>query len=292
MFETLLSLLFASTIGSHSPTQTVDPVVPKFDDRSLLSVTTIPVRHEDAVAPTGLSAKGIIGVDLESQALLFQSGAYSRLPIASLTKLMTAYIVLTQNRPDDIVTVSAHAAGTGGSRMGLWSGEQIKLNNLLYGMLLNSGNDAAVALAEFNAGSESAFVEKMNQYAKDLGMDTTLYHDATGLNPQNMSSARDLALLSAYLAKNDRIRQIAVQNEARVQNENGSFHQLKNTNELLGKFGVKGLKTGKTPEAGECLITLAENPSGHEIITVMLGSEHRFPETQSVLEWIYNSYIW
>ncbi len=291
MFETLLSLLFASTIGSHMATQEVVPIH-QFDDRILLSVTKVPLRHEEAVAPSDFSARGIISVDLESQALLFQSGAHNRLPIASLTKLMTAYIVLTENQPEDIVTVSAHAAGTGGSRMGLWSGEKIKLNNLLYGMLLNSGNDSAVALAEFNAGSEQAFVEKMNQRAKDLGMETTVYRDSTGLNPENMSSARDLALLTAYLSKNDRIRQIAVQNEARVQNETGSFHQLKNTNELLGKLGVKGLKTGKTPEAGECLITLAENPDGHEIITVMLGSGARFAETQKMLEWIYNSYTW
>ncbi len=292
MFQSLISLLLASTLSLAS---SVSGLADQnfFDDSALLSVSPIPVQQEEFVAPGYMSASAIIAVDLESQSVLHEKNSQLRLPIASLTKLMTAYVILEENDPDDIVTISSNAANTIGSSMGLYSGEQISVKNLLYGLLIESGNDAAVALAEFNAGSELAFVEKMNEKTTELGMYNTVYANTTGLDSSiAYSSARDLALLSSHLAHDPNIREIVHNQTASVSSTNGYIHELTNTNILLGELGIKGLKTGKTPIAGECLITLAETTDGHEIITVILGSGNRFGDTRTLVDWIYRAYIW
>jgi serine-type D-Ala-D-Ala carboxypeptidase (penicillin-binding protein 5/6) len=292
MFQSLISLLLASTLSLASSASGL-VAQDSFDDSTLLSVAPIPTQLEEYVAPGYMSAAAVIATDLESQSVLYESNSSARLPIASLTKLMTAFVILEENDTDDIVTVSSNAASTVGSSMGLYNGEQITIKNLLYGLLIESGNDSAVALAEYNAGSESAFVTKMNQKARELGMYNTNYANTTGLDSSvAYSSARDLALLSSHLAHDPSIREIVRQQSATVSNLAGTTHTLTSTNILLGQYGIKGLKTGKTPVAGECLITLAETPDGHEIITVVLGSGNRFTDSSTLVDWIYRAYIW
>ncbi|MBI4127414.1 D-alanyl-D-alanine carboxypeptidase [Candidatus Peregrinibacteria bacterium] len=282
MFKSLLSLLLASTMGFGN----YGPHV--FDDSTLLSVASIPVQKTEMVAPAPISAKAVIAIDLESQTVLFRQNSDLKLPIASLTKLMTAYIALNEEDPDALVTISANAAATLGSRMGLRSGEQITVKNLLYGLLIASGNDAAVALAEYNAGDERNFVKKMNQKARQIGLDQTQYANSTGLdNGESYSTPHDLALLASYLIRDDTIREIVSLKTADV-----SGHKLESTNTLLGQMGIKGIKTGFTEAAGECLATLAVNPSGKEILIVVLGSTDRFYDTKILLDWIYRAYIW
>ncbi len=240
------------------------------------------------VSPAAISASASIAIDLESQTILFKKNSDLKLPIASLTKLMTAYITLDEEDPDAIVTVSANAAAMSGSRMGLKSGEKITVKNLLYGLLIPSGNDAAVALAEYNAGTEKNFVKKMNAKAKLLGLDQTQYTNSTGLdNGESYSTPHDLALLASYLIHDNTIRQIVNLKEAEI-----AGHKLENTNTLLGQMGIKGIKTGRTDAAGECLVTLADNPSGKEVLIVVLGSHDRFYDTKILLDWIYRAYIW
>lgn len=290
MFQSLLSLLLASSLslGSVAGTNTVN-----FDDKTLLSVSSMPTRQEEYIAPADMSGLNILAVDLETQAILYEKNSMTRVPIASLTKLMTAALVLEENDPSAIVTVSSNAASATGSRMGLYSGEQISVRNLLYGLLIESGNDAALALAEYNAGSEKAFIEKMNAMADKLGLDDTHYKNANGLDVSGAySSARDLAALTTHLLKDDSIREIVNQSKVTVSSETGDQHELVNTNILLGQDGIKGFKTGTTPLAGECLIALAESPDGHEILSVVLGSNSRFVDTKILVDWIYRAYVW
>lgn len=291
MFQSLLSLLLASslTLGAS----TTDENAQLFDDKTLLSVSPIPIQQEEYLEPASMSGISILAIDLETQAILYEKNAMERVPIASLTKLMTAAILLEENDPNDIVTVSQNAASATGSRMGLYAGEQVSVRNLLYGLMIESGNDAALALAEHNAGSESAFIEKMNSNAKKLGLEDTYYKNANGLDVAGAySSARDLAALSSHILQDDSIREMVNQSSITVSSESGDEHELLNTNILLGQMGIKGFKTGKTPLAGECLITLAETPDGHEILTVVLGSNNRFADTKILVDWIYRAYVW
>lgn len=289
MFQSLLSLLLASTLSFSF----VSNEAPDFDAKTLLSVSPLPVRSEELVSPGEIGADSALAIDLETQSILYEKNSYTRLPIASLTKLMTAYIVLKENDPSSIVTVSAHAAGTEGSRMGLSTGEAISVRNLLYGLLIESGNDAAVALAEFNAGDEASFIKKMNDEAKLLGLENTHYTNTTGLDSSSAySTSHDLLMLSSHLLQDEGVREIVQHSTYEVSSENGTIHKLSNTNILLGQLGIQGLKTGKTPLAGECLITLAKTEQGHEILTVVLGSENRFIDTKILVDWIYRAYTW
>ena len=290
MFQSLLSFLLASTLSIAS----ISAEIPNagFNDASLLSVASIPAQEETLIEPGYMSALGVIGFDVDSHTVLWEKNSQVQRPIASLTKLMTAYIIFVENDINTVVTVSENAAATTGSSMGLYSGETITVRNLLYGMLIDSGNDSAVALAEFNSGSESAFVVKMNAMAQQLSLSSTSYQDSTGLNSKNVSSPHDLAILSAYLIQDQNIRDIVKLSSTEVSSTDGYIHQLTNTNILLGILGVKGLKTGRTPAAGECLITLAESPDGHEVITVVLGSQNRFADTKLFIDRIYRAFNW
>ena len=187
MIHSLLSLLFASTLQGDPSAHFVAPKA--FDESSLISVTPLPVKDPAFVQPGAMSAATAFAVDIDSQAVLFKKNADTQVHIASITKLMTAALVLDENNPDDIVTVSQNAASTPGSRMGLSTGEQISIAQLLHGLLIESGNDAAVALAEYNAGSTAQFVEKMNAKAKELGLNNTRYVNPTGLDSEKIGRA-------------------------------------------------------------------------------------------------------
>jgi len=291
MIHSLLSLLFASTLQGGPSASFTTPKA--FDESSLISVMPLPVKDPAFVQPGAMSATTAFAVDVDSQAVLFKKDADVRVHIASITKLMTAALVLDENNPDDIVTVSQNAASTPGSRMGLSAGEQISIAQLLHGLLIESGNDAAVALAEYNAGSTAQFVEKMNSKAKELGLNNTRYVNPTGLDSESAySSARDVALLASHLVEDPNIQAIVKLKEVELTSQSGQVHKLKSTNVLLGELGIKGLKTGTTTLAGECLVSFAKSPSGHDIVTVVLGSKNRFSDTRTLVEWIYNAYHW
>ena len=124
-------------------------------------------------------------------------------------------------------------------------------------------------------------------------MYNTNYANTTGLDSSvAYSSARDLALLSSHLVRNPSIKEIVRYQSADVTSLSGTSHHLESTNILLGQYGVKGLKTGRTPAAGQCFISYAESPSGNEVITVVLGSGNRFGDTSTLLDWIYRAYTW
>lgn len=288
MIQSLFSFLIAHQL--HMAPSNVSFEDKLHADTELISVAELPQKHLEILPPPPVSAQAVYILDLESHSILHESGSETKRPIASLTKLMTAYIALKENDPQSIVKVSENAAQQEGSSMNLYSGEAITLKNLIFGALIESGNDAATSIAEFNSGNTTAFVDKMNQTAYQLGLENTVYKNPTGLDAEGAySTARDLALLSKVLLENAAFREIVNIDQIKVYSEDGDQHLLINTNILLGENGIKGIKTGTTSTAGECLVSLTE-VNGRDVLIVVLGSEQRFQDTRALLEWTKNSY--
>lgn len=238
--------------------------------------------------PDLISAKAALAIDLDTQMSLFEKSPDLRLPIASLSKLMTALVILDENDLQEAVTISADVNQTEGSRIWLYPGEQITVENLLKGMLIQSGNDAATELAKYNSGTTRAFSEKMNQKAFYLGLQNSHFLDPAGLDDvNNYSSAHDLALISKHILKYDFVRKIVATRLTSVFSTDGKLeHKLENTNKMLELiWGAKGLKTGTTEIAGQCLITLLD-VHGNEILIIILGSENRYQDTEKILEYL------
>ncbi|MFH1284312.1 MAG: D-alanyl-D-alanine carboxypeptidase family protein [Candidatus Peregrinibacteria bacterium] len=262
---------------------------------TMTSSQRIPVKNLKFIAPI-VDAKATIIVDLDTGTVLYEKNADARLPIASITKLMTAFIITEDDRLNETVTISENAANTEGSNMFLRGGEIMALENLFYGVMINSANDAAVALAEHNSGTVDSFVKKMNEKAQELGLSNTHYSNPIGLDtPNNYSSARDLAKLGREVYKNQFIKHAVELKELEVKSVDGKYvHALKSTNELLENefFHVKGLKTGSTDLAGLCFVSIAESDEGNEILTVVLNSPDRFRETKILIDWAFRAYNW
>ena len=195
--------------------------------------------------------------------------------MASTTKIMSAVIIVENCNLEDIVTVTAKAAGVGGSRLGLHTDDKISVNDLLYGLMLRSGNDAAVALAIHTAGSVEEFANLMNQKAEVLGLTNTHFVSPHGLdNSEHYTTAYELAKITDYALKNETIAKI-VKTKTTTISINGNPMQISNTNELLGNVeGVYGVKTGFTNNAGRCLVTSVKR-GDMDLIIVVLGADTR-----------------
>ncbi len=290
MLNGLLSLLIAGNLSASNVNVKSD--LSTFDDRKLLKVEPLP-QQKEYILPDDVSAKSVFIIDLKSKSRLYTYNEEAKRPIASLTKLMTADIILEENDLSAIVKINSQAANSIGSKMGLSDGEEISVKDLLKGMLINSGNDAATALAIYNAGDVMTFVNKMNEHAALLGMKNTIYKNPTGLDSNGaVSTAYDQGLLASHLLDDDLIRTFINIQSTEVLSESGNIHTLQNTNKLLGEMGVKGMKTGRTDAAGECLITLSESPDGNEVLTIVLGSQRRFKDTKTLLDWVYQTFTW
>ena len=195
--------------------------------------------------------------------------------MASTTKIMSAVIIVENCNLEDIVTVTEKAAGVGGSRLGLHTDDKISVNDLLYGLMLRSGNDAAVAFAIHTAGSVEEFANLMNQKAEVLGLTNTHFVSPHGLdNSEHYTTAYELAKITDYALKNETIAKI-VKTKTTTISINGNPMQINNTNELLGNVeGVYGVKTGFTNNAGRCLVTSVKR-GDMDLIIVVLGADTR-----------------
>ena len=258
-----------------------------------LESNAMPVKKGDSIGPV-VEAKSVYSVDITSGTPLFARDIFTRRSVASIAKLITAMVILDAHNPKEVVTVSTAAASQEGSRMWLRAGEEITVENLITGMLVNSGNDAALALAEYDAGSESAFVKKMNAKAVQLGLRDSHFSNAKGFDEAtNYSTAFDTMLFSRAALSYPFIRTVVKIKKGEVASTDGVLkHKLESTNELLDNphFQIMGLKTGRTPEAGESFVALVKAPKNHEILSVMLGSPSRFKETEVVLDWIFRNF--
>ncbi|MCK4520408.1 D-alanyl-D-alanine carboxypeptidase [Candidatus Parcubacteria bacterium] len=259
-----------------------------------------------------ISAKSAISVWVGSQKrqkVLFQKNASEKLPIASLTKIMTAFITLKNYRPEQELIITKEAIQQEEEKGNLKQGEVLSVKNLLHIILIESSNDAAYALAEGKiVGQEECigeekFVEMMNLKVKDLDLESTHFFNPTGVDedkPENFSkhysTSQDLAKLSKYILNNyPEIFEISSKTSYEVFNVDGSLHHFipANTNELLSdsewQRKIIGSKTGWTPEAQGCLILVFKKGHGY-MINVILGSEDRFEEMKKLINWVEKNY--
>ncbi len=240
------------------------------------------------------TARSVLLIEADSMNRLYSYNANLKLPMASLTKLMTALIIIENHNLDDVVTISKISSITEGSTMHLQYDEEVTVQQLLKGLLMNSGNDAAVALAEYHSGTVYKFVNEMNIRAKELFMTQTHFVNPHGLDSSvHYASASDLIILAKKLWKYDEIKKIVdtkfdtvfayKKNELQYENDIQIEHQLKNTNKLLGTiFQVHGMKTGTTPNAGQCLMLVVERRNKFYFL-VLLGSADRYQDARNIL---------
>jgi len=238
-------------------------------------------------------SKHAIVIERSTLTVLFEKDGYSQTPMASTTKIMTAIIAIENSDPSDMVTISSKAANTGGSTLGIKKNSKLTMETLLYGLLMRSGNDCAVAIAEYISGSIPEFSKLMNQKAKDLTLNNTHFVTPHGLDAtEHYTTAYDLALLTNYALKNETFSKI-VNTKTTTIIMDGYEKNISNTHELLGYInGVYGVKTGFTGNAGRCLIT-ACNRNNLDIIIVILGADTkkiRTTDTINIINYIYNNF--
>lgn len=258
-----------------------------------LAESKAPIKIGESIAPV-IEARSVYAIDLATGTPLFVRDIFTRRPIASVAKLVTAMVILDSHDISEVLTVSKGAVSQEGSRMWLQEGETITVEATLKGLLVNSGNDAAYALAQFDSGSSAAFIEKMNAKALSLGLRDTHFSNVMGFDERdNYSTAFDTMLFSrAALAYPTILQTVSIQ-KGEVTSVNGKIrHILESTNELLLSpyFKIRGLKTGRTPRAGQTFVALAELNGGHEVLTIVLDSPNRFKETTILLDWIVRNF--
>lgn len=247
---------------------------------------------ESATTPTeeikfpNTNSRACVIIDRNTNAVLYGKNENQKRKMASTTKIMTATIIIENCNLNETVEISKKAAGTGGSRLGLKAGDKITIRDLLYGLMMRSGNDSAVALAEYAGGSIEGFAKKMNQKASDLGLNNTHFETPHGLDSdEHYTTAYELALLSNYALNNKIFAQIVGTKEYTI-TINGYPKQLSNTNELLGNLdGVYGIKTGFTNGANRCLVTACKK-NNMDIICVVLGADTKNFRTQDSVKLI------
>lgn len=244
-----------------------------------------------------VKALGAVLMEAESGRVLWEKNAEAPLPNASTTKIMTCLIALESGMLDDTVTVSPNAASKPETRMGLSAGEKIKLRDLLYPMMLESANDAAVAVAEHIAGSEEEFCDMMDERAIEIGATDTDFETANGLDRDgHHSTAMDMARITAYALENEDFREIISAPSAMVKSDRRTY-TVANKDRLLKEYdGAIGVKTGFTGLAGQCFVGAAKR-DGMTLISVVLGSgwgssgkERKWIDTKNLLNYGFENF--
>lgn len=259
----------------------------------------IPVVKAEEIEDLAPNAKSAIMIEASTGEILFQKNAYEKLPPASMTKMMSILLILEEIEKgnlkwDDEVVASETAASMGGSQIFLEAGEKMTVTELLKGISIASGNDATVAMAEKIAGTEEAFVKRMNERAKTLGLKNTHFVNSTGLDIDNhYSSAYDMSLIAKELVKHDKILEFTGTYEEYLRKDSDNPFWLVNTNRLVRFYkGVDGLKTGYTSSAGYCLTATAKRED-MRLITVVMNepdTSKRSSDTTKMLDYGYNVY--
>ncbi len=258
-----------------------------------------------------LTSKTAFVFDSSRNKILFQkNGIFDARPIASLTKLMTALVVLDNADLNSNFYVSNQAIATYGEMGNLRADEELSVKSLLAALLIESSNDAAVALAqnigakilnetkngknEFSENSQKIFIQLMNKKASQMKLKNTSFFDPSGLEAQNQSCAWDIAQMLKTVLSYPVLRDIMQTQETDILSADGRYnHHLTNTNKLLNLPDVIGGKTGYTEEAGNCMTLAAKTPDNQEmLLIVVMGADDRMAETKTLLEWTKKAYLW
>ena len=227
-----------------------------------------------------------IAMEVQTGKVLTESGADLKLPMASTTKIMTALIIAEDCDLDEVFTVHDEAVGVEGSSIYLKKGEKIDVRDLLYGLMLRSGNDSAAALAIHHSGSIEKFAEKMNERAKQLGATSTNFKNPSGLpDSQHYTTARDLCKIACAAMKNKIFKEVVG-----TKNYEGKFRSYSNKNKMLFNYQwATGVKTGYTKNAGRCLVSSAEK-DGMEVVSVVLNCPEMYERSESILNYCFSNY--
>ncbi len=264
---------------------------PRLTDRELAPtrrVTPAELRViVEGQAPPEIAADALLVYDVDADRILYQRAMSESRPVASLTKLMTALLVWEEATLSDSVTILPEDL-IGGATMGLRAGETLTVDELLWGLLVPSGNDAAMALARHVGGSVEAFVARMNERATELGLTASSFRNPHGLDaPEHLSSARDLLTLTQLNQAYPRFREMTATAVTTV-----AGYALESTNELLITYpGAVGVKTGTTDAAGQCLIAEIVR-DGHPVLIEVLGSSDRYEDVRRLHAYYLSNYEW
>jgi D-alanyl-D-alanine carboxypeptidase (penicillin-binding protein 5/6) len=235
-----------------------------------------------------ISAQSALIYDTASDSVLVEKDSNKRLPIASITKIMTAIVIIENENLDELVTVSKRASSVGENSMMLKEDEKFTRRDLLYGLILPSGNDAAEVLAETSSVGRENFIYLMNKKAEQLGLTDTHFTNPSGLegDGNQYSTGHDLLVITRYgLSLHEFAKVVSTVEYEITEDENHGYYRLFNDTNLLTSYpGVKGVKTGFTNEAGMCLVTFLDY-RGHKIIGVLLNSENRRQEMKDLLDY-------
>jgi serine-type D-Ala-D-Ala carboxypeptidase (penicillin-binding protein 5/6) len=249
-----------------------------------------PSQSVSPVRSPKLTAAAAVLEDFDTGQVLYSRSATVRRPIASITKIMTAIVVLSSSNLDDIVAVPSAAVAQPGSTLGLRTGERLTVRDLIYGMLMTSANDAAVALAYHVGGTVPAFVRMMNATAARIGLRDTHLASPTGLDDAGYSTAGDLARLTQRAYANPTFAQLVATLGKRIPGPGGTTRRLVNGNILLRVYpGAFGVKSGFTTAAGHCLVG-ATRLNGFGLLAVVLGSTNAFDDTIHLLNYGFGAF--
>lgn len=284
-FKPSSEMVLGSSINNFYLKKAINPIKP-------------PVKVDDATNPVIYADYAVLLEDA-SKYPLYEKQSKAVVPIASMTKVMTALVAVDIYADDDILTTSDEASKIIGSKIGLKNGEQNTFEDLLFGLLMNSGNDAAEVIAS-NKKNRADFIALMNSKAREIGMSDTEFKDPAGLDDSGHSTAFDIAILFSYAIKNQKFRDAVGTVEKEIFSVDRTIsHKLKNTNRLTTQEipfdGVIGGKTGYTPEAGHALVCAAEK-DGVTLVSVVIKTHSNAngasaKETNKLLSWGFKSFV-
>lgn len=285
MFFIFINMFFYISFADDIDNETIDVST---ELNSFTDTSTETIKEPD------VNSRACVVIDRKTNRVLFGKNENTKKKMASTTKIMTATIIIEKCNLTDTIEISKKAAGTGGSRLGLKTGDKITVLDLLYGLMLRSGNDAAVALAEYAGGDINGFAELMNAKALELGLTNTHFETPHGLDSnEHYTTAYELALLSNYALDNPTFAKIVGTKNYTI-TINGSPKALSNTNELLGNMeGVYGIKTGFTNGANRCLVTACKK-NNMDIICVVLGADtkkFRTIDSIKLINYVFNNFV-
>jgi len=261
----------------------------------------VPVMKDPARIGIETSARAATVIDWRTGRALYRKDADTPYPIASITKLVTALVVLDAGVPlDDVVEVWSSDMRPGNIPY-IVPGERVRVSDLMHASLVASANGATIALARSTGLDEDLFAEKMNRLASEMGMESAHFVEPTGLDAGNVASARDVAILIRHALENDTVREIVLKDSYTFTAESGMYHSLRSTDALLDSriseppYGFLGGKTGYLPEAGYCFGAAAHDGDGERVIAVVLGAptkQARFDEVSALIYWTFDAYDW
>lgn len=244
------------------------------------------------VSNASTSAKGMCVMETSSHRVFYSKNMNQRLPMASTTKIMTAITAIESGMDlDEVFEISPKAIGISGTSIYLRKGEKFTLRELLYGLMLVSGNDASVAIGEHVGNGVEYFVDMMNWKAKEIGAVNTHFENTHGLDIEgHYTTAYDLALITSYALENDTFREIVSTKYKQIESPEGKTRYFKNKNKLLNTLdGTIGVKTGFTDDAGRCLVSAVER-DGMRVVCVVLNCSPMFQESADLLNLAFSEY--